>query len=296
MDRLLAERFAEDIGVLSPARVRERAAEVRRQLRSRRWQRVGRCVVMHNGPLSDDQQLWCAVLSPGGTAALARDSALAAAGVKGLGRSPLCVAVPWTRTPAAVEGVTYVRSRHLSSIELAPDLPARCTAARALVDAASRARPDRARTLIAMVVQQKKATPTEVRAVLDRITPVRREVLLRLTLDDVEGGAHSLPELRFTCLVRQSGLPLPSRQVVRQRPDGRYYLDAAWEDVGLVVEIDGAHHRDVGQWEADVLRQDELMIRGDRVLRLLSWWIRDQPELVVDLLRRALTAGGWRPA
>jgi hypothetical protein len=37
------------------------------------------------------------------------------------------------------------------------------------------------------------------------------------------------------------------------------------------------------------------MIGGDRVLRLLSWWIRDRPDLVVDLLRRALLAGGWSP-
>jgi len=295
MDRVLSERFAEDIGVLSPERAQERSAEVRRQLRRRRWQRVGRCVVMHNGPLSDDQLLWCAVLSPGGTAALARESALVAAGVKGLGRHPLCVVVPWNRTPALLAGVTYVRSRHLTPADLAQGLPTRCTPARALVDAASRATPDRARTLVAIVVQQKRATPAEVRQVLGRIAPVRREVLLRVTLDDVEGGAHSLPELRFIRLCRAAGLPPPTRQVVRRRPDGRYFLDAAWEQFGLVAEVDGAHHRDAVQWEADVLRQDELMIGGDRVLRLLSWWIRDRPELVVDLLRRALAAGGWRP-
>jgi very-short-patch-repair endonuclease len=170
-----------------------------------------------------------------------------------------------------------------------------CTPARALVDAASRASRDRARTLVAMVVQQHKATPREVRAVLDRLGPVRQEVLLRVTLDDVEGGAHSLPELRFTRLVRDARFPRPSRQAVRRRRNGRYYLDAEWDDYNLVAEVDGAHHRSAGQWEADVLRQDELMIGGDRVLRLLSWWIRDRPDLVVDLLRRALLAGGWSP-
>ena len=96
-------------------------------------------------------------------------------------------------------------------------------------------------------------------------------------------------------LVRDAGLPPPTRQAVRQRPDGRYYLDAAWDGYGLVVEVDGSHHREASQWEADVLRQDELMIGGDRMLRLLSWWVRERPELVVDLLRRALTAAGWRP-
>ena len=295
MDLLAAERIAEDLAVLAPGRAVERAQEVRRRVRSGRWQRAGRCIVMHNGPLTNDQRMWCALLSPGGLAALARESALAAQGVKGLGEQPLTVLVPWARTPGAIAGVRYVRSRHFAAADLAASLPPRCTPARAVVDAARRASAERARTLLAMVVQQRKATPDEIRAVLARIGPVRREVLLRLTLEDVEGGAHSLPELRFMQLVRDAELPLPTRQAVRQRPDGRYYLDAAWDEYGLVVEVDGSHHREASQWEADVLRHDELMIGGDRMLRLLSWWVRDRPELVVDLLRRALTAAGWRP-
>jgi very-short-patch-repair endonuclease len=99
----------------------------------------------------------------------------------------------------------------------------------------------------------------------------------------------------FTTLVRRSDLPPPSRQAVRRRVDGRYYLDVAWDDYDVVAEIDGSHHRDVAQWEADVLRQDELVIGGDRVIRLLSWWVRDRPELVLDLLRRTLISAGWQP-
>jgi very-short-patch-repair endonuclease len=294
MERLRAERIAEDLGVLAPARVLELNADVRRRVRSRHWQRVGRCVVMHNGPITPDQLMWAAVLSPEGTAALARESGLRAGGVRGLGDPNLCVATPWGRTPAAIPGVTYVRTRILTPQDLVPGgLPPRMTAARCLIDAASRATRDRARTLIAMTVQQKRATPEQLRAVLDRLSSVHQEVLVRLTIDDVEGGAHSLPELRFTRLMRASGLPMPSRQTIRQRPDGRYYLDVEWEEFNLAGEVDGAHHRDAQQWEADVLRHDELMIGGDRVLRLLSWWVRDRPELVVDLVGRALRGGGW---
>ncbi|MDX6198702.1 MAG: hypothetical protein QOJ79_1853 [Actinomycetota bacterium] len=252
---------------------------------------------MHSGPLTDQQLAWVAVLSPAGVAAIARESSLGAAGVRGMGDlSGLCVVTPWGARPAAVAGVRYVQSRHLALIDvLGASQPLRTTPARSVVDAASRATPDRARALVAMTVQQKKATPHEIRTVLRRLTPVRREVLLHITVDDVEGGAHSLPELRFTTLMRHSGLPAPSRQVVRRRPDGRYYLDVAWDDYDLVAEIDGSHHRDVTQWEADVLRHDELVIGGDKVLRLLSWWVRDKPELVLDLLRRALISAGWCP-
>ncbi|MCU1591109.1 MAG: hypothetical protein JWP11_2365 [Frankiales bacterium] len=294
LEQLYAERIAEELGVLSPTRVGERRTEVRRKLRSQRWQRAGRCVVMHSGPLTDDQRLWVAVFSPLGRTAVARESALTMAGVRGVPSGELCVLTEWGRRPPAVTGVLYVQSRHLAAADLvAMAQPPRTTAARAVVDSASRATPDRARTLVAMTVQQRKTTPAEIRKVLDRLVPVRQDVLLRLTLADVEGGAQSLPELRFTGLLRQAHLPEPTRQAARRRADGRYYLDVAWDDYDLVGEIDGSHHRDAGQWEADVLRQDELMIGGDRVLRLLSWWVRDRPELVLDLLRRALRAGGW---
>lgn len=296
IERVQAHRIAEDLGVLAPDLVLTRTAAVRRCVRAGRWQRAGRCVVMHSGPLSSEQLLWAASLSPRGTSAVARESALRMAGVTGVSTPDLTVLVAWGQRPISIAGVRYVQSRHLRLADVVlRSQPLRCTAARATVDAASRASPDWARTLVAMVVQQRKATAADLRAVLDRLSPVRREVLLRLTVDDVEGGAHSLPELRFTRLVRASGLPVPDRQVIRRRPDGRYFLDAAWEEFGLVVEVDGSHHRNADQWEADVLRQDELMIGGDRVLRLVSWWIRDRPDLVVDLLRRALLAGGWRP-
>lgn len=59
---------------------------------------------------------------------------------------------------------------------------------------------------------------------------------------DVCDGAHSLGELDFAGYCRQYGLPEPTRQSVRSSADGRVYLDVGWEDVGLVVEIDGGHH------------------------------------------------------
>ena len=73
---------------------------------------------------------------------------------------------------------------------------------------------------------------------LARLAPVRQHVLLALTLADVAGGSHSLPELRFLDLVRGAGLPLPDRQVVRRRADGQYVLDAHWERYGVTVEVE----------------------------------------------------------
>lgn len=295
--QLRREDVAEEVGVLAPARMREQASLVRRHVRSGRWQRLGATVVQHNGPVTPVQLSWAAVLSAGPLAALARSSALAAGGLVGVATSPVVVVVPFARTPAPLPGVRYVRSRHLGAVDLvAGSLLPRTTVARALVDEASRARRDRARTLVAMAVQQRRTTVPEVEAVLVRLAPVRQSVLLALTLQDVAGGSHSLPELRFVELVRLAGLPVPDRQVVRRRPDGRYVLDAHWERYGVTVEVDGGHHREVATWEADVLRQDELVLAGDAVVRVLSWWVRDRPTLVVDLVRRALLARGWQPS
>lgn len=292
-----AEDVAEELGVLSPERVRQQAAQVRRRLRTGTRQRLRGSVVLHNGPVSpQQQQQWAAVLSAGPGAALARVSALAAGGVVGLRAPQVVVVVPFGRTPAAVRGTRYVRSRVLGAVDLVAGsaLP-RTTVARALVDEASRASRERARALVAMTVQQRRTTVPQVQAVLVRLAPVRQSVLLSLTLQDVEGGSHFLPELRFLGLVRGAGLPEPDRQVVRRRPDGRYVLDGHGSRYGLTVEVDGSHHRDAASWEADVLRHDELALDGDVVIRVLSWWVRDRPELVVDLVRRALVARGWRP-
>jgi very-short-patch-repair endonuclease len=41
-------------------------------------------------------------------------------------------------------------------------------------------------------------------------------------------------------------------------------------------------------------RQNELWIRGDRVLRFPAWAVCEQPRQVVTQVRAALSAAGWR--
>ena len=167
--------------------------------------------------------------------------------------------------------------------------------ARAVIDEASRSDRDRARALLAMAVQQRLTDPSAMRRTLARLGPVHQSVLLHVTIDDVEGGAHSLPELRNLEVLRASGLPVPDLQALRRRPDGRYYLDCHWQQYGVAEEVDGSHHRNAAAWEDDVLRQDELVIGGLVIVRILSGWVRDRPKRVVDLMRRALISRGWRP-
>src|SRR5438270_11518990 len=63
--------------------VRDDLLVARREVRARRWQRVGRCYVAQNGPITDLQWHWIAGRNAGVTAALAGRRATAAAGLRG---------------------------------------------------------------------------------------------------------------------------------------------------------------------------------------------------------------------
>jgi very-short-patch-repair endonuclease len=113
------------------------------------------------------------------------------------------------------------------------------------------------------------------------------------TLTDIEGGAEALSEIDFASLCRRYRVPQPDRQVQRTDFAGRRrYLDAYWPERRLHVEVDGAHHMDAREWAADMLRQNEVWIAGDRIMRFPAWLIRADPATVADQLRTALAAPG----
>jgi very-short-patch-repair endonuclease len=125
---------------------------------------------------------------------------------------------------------------------------------------------------------------------------MRRHRLIKETVDDVVGGAHSLAEIDFIKLCRNNRLPEPTCQVVRRDASGRRrYLDALFQRWRVHVEVDGGQHLEVRQAWADMRRQNDLWIAGERVLRFPSWAIRSDPASVVAQLRAALVAAGWRP-
>jgi hypothetical protein len=152
------------------------------------------------------------------------------------------------------------------------------------------------RIILAMCVQQRLVDPGRLRAmVVDRRNLPRRKLILE-TLGDLEGGAHSLPEQDFLRSLRRAGLPLPVRQRVVRRSDGRYVLDCDFDDWLVTVEINGAHHLDVRQREYDDIRRTRLAIGGRLVVDLGSWIVRHDGDLAVLLTADALLARGWKPA
>src|SRR5262249_45066115 len=97
-------------------------------------------------------------------------------------------------------------------------------------------------------------------------------------------------------LCRFARLPPPSRQVPRRDRTGRMrYLDVCFDAWHVALEIDGAHHVNVGQMWDDSARQNDLALNGYLVLRYPVHVVRDEPERVIADVRQALLARGWRP-
>jgi very-short-patch-repair endonuclease len=266
------------------------------------WEVLGPyVVVLRPGPLSRVQQMWVGVLHGGNDAVLFGTSALEMAGLKGFTDEHVSVCIPHGRhRPHLLTSRVTVRvheSRNLPAEDLHLTMrPPRTKQDRSVVDAASAATSDSAcRTLLAMCVQQRLTAPVVLRPrVLERSNLPRRALILE-TLDDVEGGSQSLPELDYLRGLRRFGLPEPTRQVRVQRSDGRYFLDAEFDQWAVTVEINGLHHLDPRQKESDDIRRTRLAIGGRLVVDIGSHVVRHDIELAVLLTADALLARGWRP-
>ena len=273
---------------------------LRHLVASGRWRVAHRGVLLaHTGPVTEEQRQWIAVLAVsrsylGGLAALRQF------GLRGVRPRAIDVLVPASRNsvrPPA--GVVVHRTRSLPRQDRRPvGGPPHTMPARSVVDAAQWARSDEeARLIVAAAFQQRLVVGDDIDEVLARMTAVPRRRLIRLTANDARGGSYALGELDLIALCRKAGLPPPSRQVLRtDRRGRRRYLDAFWEQWGLHVEIDGAHHMDVEQWWADMQRQNALWVAGERVLRFPAWLLRERPDEVIAQLRMALMAAGRRPS
>jgi len=166
--------------------------------------------------------------------------------------------------------------------------------ARSLVDAAAWMPTDRgAAAVLSAGVQQRLVRVADLALAAGRTENLRRRRLITQTLGDIAGGSQAISELDFLRLVvRPFGLPIPSRQSARRDRQGRRrWIDAAWDDAKIAVEIDGAQHTEdpLQRWD-DMERDLDLTLDGYRTLRFPAWLVRNNPEYVarrlLDALRR----------
>lgn len=118
---------------------------------------------------------------------------------------------------------------------------------------------------------------------LQRRRGVRRLIKL---LDDREFGVpESELERRFLELIEEYRLPAPERQV----RVGPHRVDFMYEAARIVVEVDGrATHGTAEAFEADPVRQNEIVIARLGPLHFTWKRIIEDPDYVADTLWRAL--------
>ena len=277
-----------------------------RRVAAGRWRHVHRQVfVAHNAGLTERQRLWVATLAAAGdrSALLGGLTALRAHGLRGFDTwrgsdaPEVHLLLPgYRRESDPPPGVIVHRTGNLTGRDVHPlGSPPRTRVARAVVDAASWARSDReAMAIVAAAFQQRLVRFEAVIETLTRMPRARRRRVVTMTARDAAGGATALSELDFLALVRRAGLPEPESQRVRRDASGRRrYLDFYFARWRLHVEIDGSFHLDPRQAWDDMARQNEIWVRGDRVLRFPAWLIRESPDRVITDLRRALISAGY---
>ena len=269
-------------------------AEARAHVRANRWQRIGRAVARHNGPLSVADARQAALINCGPRSVLTSFSGLDASGLAGWERPWVDVLVPRGARICRPAGlpmrIHYTDNWDPSTINLLRRLHRPAYAA--VLAASTFANPGPACGILAATVQQRLVRPQDLAAVVAGYSRVRHRAVLLAAAADIGQGAQALSEIDLARLCRRAGLPEPVRQAVRETADGRRrYLDAEWkrrDGRRVVAEVDGALHLVPARWWADQLRQNELVLADDLVLRFPTAIVRLEEALVVGQLARAL--------
>lgn len=266
-------------GVLSRRALREVGVDRRmvgREVKAGRWVRHGvQTVSTTNGPLDPVGRRWRAVWEVGAlVAAVDGVSALQHAGMTGFDDDRVHVSVRHTTEVEDVEGVVIHKVvRRVPHEVVGAGLP-RTVPAVAAVRAAHWAVSDRqAALLLVLPVQQRLCTGAQLREAVAVVRGRTRRAFVRTVVADIADGAHSLGEIDVVEALRRRGLPPPTRQAVRHLPGGKAYLDLEWAEARLVVEVDGSGHLAGLQMFDDTLRQNDVQLGDELVLRvaLLGW-------------------------
>ncbi|MFC5501075.1 hypothetical protein ACFPJ4_02345 [Lysinimonas soli] len=117
---------------------------------------------------------------------------------------------------------------------------------------------------------------------------------LRVAASEMRAGSWSRPESVLRWILVRSGLPEPElNQAIRI--GGRLVIpDLHWPEFRLVVEYDGAHHGEAGQWAQDLARSEVLADARIRVVHVTARQLFGDPAMVVRRVARRLVDAGWR--
>jgi hypothetical protein len=255
-----------------------------------RWLSSGRLVRIHPGwvTLAEWADDWtvrahAATGYTGGT--LSHTSALHAHGLLDRVGFRLDVTVPVSDRLRSTRRLRIHRSRRPCGITIARGMGA-TTVARALVDTwgdahRSHRSPryvDLARNALLRAARERPATVADVEAEFAAVPRLPGLASLRELLSDARAGSHSHLELLGLRALLAAGLPRPLLQYEIPLGFGSIHVDAAWPEVRLAVEFDGAaYHAGRDDWQRDLRRDAALAALGWVVLRFSYADVTERP-------------------
>jgi hypothetical protein len=109
-------------------------------------------------------------------------------------------------------------------------------------------------------------------------------------------GAESRPETLLRLLIVRAGMPEPELNIDVRDSAGRFLGrgDLVYPRWRVLVEYDGDEHRiNSRQYDKDILRIENFVNAGWRVVRVRKNGLFVHPATVVERVGRALSAAGW---
>ncbi len=298
--RTIEEVLASQNGVIARFQVLEAGGSddlIARQLRRRAWARLrDGCYVDHTGLPTWEQRAWAAVLAVW-PAALSRDSALRACGMKRCGvgeNAPIRVAIPRSRGGRAPSGIVVERLAHYEEWVRATSSPPRVRLDRAVLQVASGSSEEDAVAVISDAVATRRTTAARLATALTGMPRLRQRAFLAGVVDDIGAGAHSLLEQRYLLLVeRAHGLPTGVRQAPSDVAGRRAVRDVEYRDFGVYVELDGrlGHEAAADRWKD--LERDLVAAADDRLTLRPGWRQVLHPCRLAGLVVDVLRSRGW---
>ncbi|WP_152361951.1 hypothetical protein [Microlunatus speluncae] len=111
----------------------------------------------------------------------------------------------------------------------------------------------------------------------------------------VRTGVDSPMETRVRLLIVLAGFPEPVVNLIIRYPDGswRWRFEICYPAYMVIIEYDGRHHADdPGQWNADILRREELERAGWRSVVVTARAFYTEPAAVLARISETLGSRG----
>lgn len=255
------------------------------------WQQVHPGVFRLAGSLeTTEQKILAACLATDGIA-----SHRAAARVLGLPNVPFALEVTAFRGSARVKGVRVHRLASLERVDKnwVDNIPT-TSVTRTVIDLAGVL--DR-KDLEALVDHVLATRRVKLKFLMGRLAALgtngrRGAGALRDVLEARVGKAvvNSEPQRDLARLLEDFGLPPGIPEFEITLPDGRLRrLDNGWPDILVGIQVDSyRHHSSLADHTSDIVRDDDAVAEGWRILRVTPEQLTNEPARVADLIARTL--------